>query len=54
MPLPAAVRAEIQAGTLAEIEVRLCLDSVFVPAEIAPGSTDRRSLGVAVERLWLA
>ncbi len=54
VPLPEPVRSAIQAGALAEMEIHLQVDPPFIPAEVSPGSTDKRELGIAVERIWLA
>jgi len=54
VPLPEEVRVGIVDGTVAQVEVRLCVENPFIPAQTMPGSTDQRELGIAVERLWLA
>jgi hypothetical protein len=32
----------------------LMAGTTFVPAEIEPGSTDRRTLAVLIDKVWLA
>lgn len=51
--LPAEMVAHIEAGAVTAVELRLEIDTPFVPAQSVPGSRDARELGVAVERLWL-
>ncbi len=53
LPLPSAIREELNGSSAHQIEVCLCVDNPFVPAQLTDQSTDRRELGVAVEKLWL-
>jgi hypothetical protein len=52
--LPRDVHTGIAAGTLPELEIHLCVETPFVPAQVIAGATDQRELGIAVTSLWLA
>ncbi len=54
LAMPPDVQAGIASGAISEVEVRIRMAAVFVPATVTPGSPDSRELGVAVHKLWLA
>ena len=54
LPLTDSIRSDVESGGVAQLEVRLCLENSFIPAQAFSGSKDTRELGIAVERLWLA
>ncbi len=52
-PLPETIGSFVANGTVTQLEVRLFIDTPFIPKDFEEESMDKRELGIAVERIRL-